>query len=66
VNAQRGLYRNALYAASEVGHEKVVQTLLEWGADVNAQRGLYGNALQAASEGGHEKVVEMLRDKMLR
>ena len=31
------------------GHDKVVQILLDRGADVNAQGGFYGNALQAAS-----------------
>ena len=31
------------------GHDKMVQMLLEKGADVNAQGGYYGNALQAAS-----------------
>ena len=63
VNAQGGLYGNALQAASERGPEKVVSMLIEGGADVNAQGGLYGNALQAASIQGHEKVVEMLSEK---
>ena len=48
--------------ASEHGHKKIVQMLLDKGADVNTQGGLYGNTLQAASKGGHEKVVQMLRD----
>jgi ankyrin repeat protein len=63
VNAQDGLYGNALQAASAGGHEKVVQLLLEGGAKVNAQGGLCGNALQVASAGGHEKVVQLLLEK---
>jgi ankyrin repeat protein len=55
--------RTALVWASECGHEKVVQILLDVGADVNAQGGWYGNALKAASKGGHEKVVQMLIDR---
>jgi ankyrin repeat protein len=50
-------------AASFEGHKKVVEMLLEKGADVNAQGGDYGNALHAASVEGHEKVVEMLLEK---
>src|SRR5271154_1519224 len=49
--------QNSLQAASDRGHEKVVELLLGKGADVNAQGGHFGNALQAASERGHEKVV---------
>jgi ankyrin repeat protein len=60
INAQIGRYGNALYAASHIGHEKVVQVLIEAGADVNAQGGYYGNALYAASNIGHEKVVQVL------
>ncbi|OAG39695.1 hypothetical protein AYO21_06163 [Fonsecaea monophora] len=63
VNAQGGYYGNALQAASEHGHEKVVQILLEKGADVNVQGGYYGNVLQAASMHGHEKVVQILLEK---
>ena len=54
---------NALQAASERGHEKIVKLLAEEGADVNAQCGRYGNALQAASEAGHEEVVKLLAEE---
>ncbi len=37
VNAQGGEYGNALQAASSGGHEKVVQTLLNKGAEVKTQ-----------------------------
>jgi ankyrin repeat protein len=49
--------------ASRGGHDKIVELLLDKGADVNAQGGEYGNALQAASLGGHDKIVELLLDK---
>ena len=54
--------RTALIWASEYGHEKVVQMLVDLGADVNAQGGEYGNALCAASAAGHEKIVQILVD----
>jgi ankyrin repeat protein len=53
---------DALYYASLLGLEEVVQMLMDAGADVNAQGGWYGNALQSASAEGHEKVVQMLMD----
>jgi ankyrin repeat protein len=43
--------------------EKVVEVLLDNGADVNTQGGKYGNALQAASHMGNDKVVKMLLKK---
>nr|OQO29670.1 hypothetical protein B0A51_02575 [Rachicladosporium sp. CCFEE 5018] len=52
----------ALYYASLLGLEAVVQDLLSGRADVNTQGGYYGNALQAASGCGHEKVVQILID----
>jgi ankyrin repeat protein len=55
--------RTALYWASELGHDKIVQMLLDRGAEVNAQGGMYGNVLYAASAEGHDKVVQMLLDR---
>jgi ankyrin repeat protein len=49
-----------LAIASLLGHNAVVQLLLDEDADVNAEGGPYGNALQAASVRGHEQVVKML------
>jgi ankyrin repeat protein len=55
--------RTALSWASELGHDKILQMLLDRGADVNVEGGHYGSALQAASAGGHNKVVQMLLDR---
>jgi ankyrin repeat protein len=55
--------RTALYWASGLGHDKIVQMLLDKDADVNTQGGYYGSALQAASAGGHDKVVRILLDR---
>ena len=52
--------RTALLWASEFGHEKPVQMLLEAGADVNNIEKFHGGALYSASAEGHEKVVQML------
>ncbi|RJE23332.1 Ankyrin repeat protein [Aspergillus sclerotialis] len=63
IHSHGGRYGNALQAASSNSHEKVVQMLLDKGANVNAQDGFYGNALQAASSRGYEKIVQMLLEK---
>ena len=61
VNAQGGVYGNALQAASSHGHIQTVQLLLDKGADINAQGGrFYSNALEAASYNNHNKVVQLL------
>ena len=62
VNADIGFIGNALHAAAERGYDKVVQMLLDAGADLKLQGKGCGNALQLASRGGHEKVVQMLLD----
>jgi ankyrin repeat protein len=57
-----GTFGNALQAALFGGHDKVMQMLMDAGADVNAQGGTFGNALQAASYRGQDKVMQMLMD----
>jgi ankyrin repeat protein len=45
INAQGGLYGNALQAALARGYQEIARQLLDRGADVNAQGGKYGNLL---------------------
>jgi ankyrin repeat protein len=63
VNAQGGVYGNALQAASVEGNEEIVAMLLEKETDVNAQGGIYGNSLQAASFKESKEIVAMLLEK---
>ena len=63
LNAQNGLFGNALQAASWSGHEKIVQMLLGKGAEINTQGGHFSNALQAASWKGHDNIVRILLEK---
>lgn len=50
-----------LYYASLLGHDCIVQKLLEESVDIiNAEGGEFGNALQAAVQGGHTQVVHRL------
>ncbi|KAL2010787.1 hypothetical protein VTN00DRAFT_3505 [Thermoascus crustaceus] len=51
-HAASGGYSTALQAATAGGHEKIVQILLDKGADVNAEGGDYGTALQEAAYKG--------------
>ena len=60
VNAQGGLYRTALQAASAKGHDQIVQRLLEDGADVKAADQDGWTPLHRASWYGHVDVVQRL------
>ena len=46
-----------------MGQEKIVQLLLDRGAEVNIQCASYGYALQAAQLKGHQKVAQLLIDR---
>src|SRR2546423_15686141 len=48
---------NALQTVSRGGHEKMVQMLLDAGADINTQGGSFGNELQMVLKGGYTKLV---------
>ncbi|KAF2707532.1 ankyrin, partial [Pleomassaria siparia CBS 279.74] len=63
---------NALYVASDRGHEQIVKLLLDNDANVNEPSIFYDGrdeehfasyALDAASEDGHEQIVKLLLDK---
>jgi hypothetical protein len=61
VNAEGGIFCNALQAASFRGAEAIVNLLLENGADVNLKGGKYENALQASCE-GYDAILKLLLD----
>lgn len=63
VQAKDEAGRTALYRGLGLGHDRIVQMLLDRGADVNAQGGGYGSALQAASARGYDKIVQTLLDR---
>jgi ankyrin repeat protein len=60
VNVQYGHCGTSLQAASFGGYDKVVEMLLDRGADINTRGGFYGNAFQAASYSGNVQVVQIL------
>jgi ankyrin repeat protein len=49
--------------AAEKGHTKIVQLLLEKGADVNAKNKYGETALMYAAENGHTETVQLLLEK---
>ncbi|PMD38692.1 hypothetical protein L207DRAFT_385876, partial [Hyaloscypha variabilis F] len=61
VNVQGGEKGNALQAAAGRDQERIVQLLLDHGADVN-MGGTYGNALQVVSYLGHISIAKLLID----
>ncbi|KAF2500191.1 kinase-like protein [Lophium mytilinum] len=56
---------NPLVEASEYGHEKIVQILLDKGADIKAQGVDYANVLEFAISHGHQAIVKMLQDRVV-
>ncbi|KAJ0418747.1 ankyrin repeat-containing domain protein [Aspergillus carlsbadensis] len=59
INIETSHFGNALQAAAFGGRVKMVQMVLDRGADVNS-RGRYGTPLRAAALGGHDAVVNLL------
>lgn len=49
--------------AARHGHERVVQVLLDSGANTNAQQEKEGTALHVACKYGHENIVRILLDR---
>ena len=61
INAKGGRSHSALQVACYHGYEKVIEKLLDAGADVNAG-GSHNTALQLASRHGNENLVQILLD----
>jgi ankyrin repeat protein len=45
-----------------MGHTKIVQLLIEKGADVNVKDGDGNTPLQVASEYGYEEIIKLLKE----
>ncbi|KFA72818.1 hypothetical protein S40288_09511, partial [Stachybotrys chartarum IBT 40288] len=63
VNTDATYYEDALVAAAEAGHEKIVALLLDAGADVIAGGKWLSNAFAAALRGGHQRIFLLLLEK---
>ena len=64
VNAQGGIYGNALHAASEKGYKQIAKILLDVGANINAQSWKHGNTLHTAAYLGKDAMLELLLSKI--
>jgi ankyrin repeat protein len=53
----------ALIKAAELGHTKIIQLLLENGADINLTDYYNNSALMMATQSGHTEIVQLLLDK---
>lgn len=62
VNSTRGIFGQLVQIAARFGHAKVVQLLVDHGAELNTICGEYGYPLQAAAYGGRTDVVRILLD----
>lgn len=60
MNIESGFFGTALQATTTSGHEKVVQLLLDHGADMNIRANMDETVLQMARRAGREKIVQML------
>ena len=60
VNAQGGVYGNALCAAVYQGYESIARLLLGRRADLNAQSRINGNASHVAVSKGHWGILQVL------
>lgn len=60
VNAKNHMNTSALHVAAFKCLVKVLQLLLERGADINAQSSHYGNIIQAATRGGSSSVLDVI------
>jgi ankyrin repeat protein len=63
INTPDGTTTYPVMWASLNGHDRIVELLLEQGADINTQGREYGNALQAACSGGHDMITQMLLER---
>lgn len=61
MNAKGGSFGTALSTASCFGYEKIVEILLDAGADVNADED-GSTVIHEATTYGHEKIVKILLD----
>lgn len=52
--------QTGIYLAAAVGHENLIDMLVQLGADVNEAGGKFGNPLQTACFGGHDEAVQKL------
>ena len=59
VNAQGEYYNNALQAASEGGHEKVMQILLDKGADISVANADGWTPLNSVADSRHLEVIKL-------